>query len=115
MQHIVGDLPRTSAGSPTYPLDMVAALSADHKFLTLAVVNATDSEQKFSVEVRGVRLTGTATIWQMTSKELEAANHVGQSPQVEVKETAIGEVSSTLSVAPISVNIYRFPAVWTAE
>jgi hypothetical protein len=50
MQHIVGDLPWTSAGSPTYPLDMVAALSADHKFLTLAVVNATDSEQKFSVE-----------------------------------------------------------------
>ena len=30
-QHIVGDLPRTSAGSPTYPLDMVAALSPDHK------------------------------------------------------------------------------------
>ena len=115
MQHIVGDLPRTSADSPTYPLDMVAALSADHKFLTLAVVNATDSEQKFSVEVSGVPLTGTATIWQMTSKELEAANHVGQSPQVEVKETAIGEVSSTLSVPPISVNIYRFPAVRTAE
>ena len=30
-QHIVGDLPRTSAGSPTYPLDMVAALSADRQ------------------------------------------------------------------------------------
>jgi len=115
MQHIVGDLPRPSAGSPTYPLDMVAALSADHKFLMLAVVNATDSEQKFSVEVSGVPLTGTATIWQLTSKELEAANHLGQSPQVEVKETAIGEVSSTLSVPPISVNIYRFPAVRTAE
>jgi hypothetical protein len=42
-------------------------------------------------------------------------HHVGQSPQVEVKETAIGEVSSTLSVPPISVNIYRFPAVRTAE
>ena len=86
MQHIVGDLPRTSAGSPTYPLDMVAALSADHKFLTLAVVNATDSEEE--VQCRGRRRTPDRhrnTIWQMTSKELEAANHVGQSPQVEVK------------------------------
>ena len=43
------------------------------------------------------------------------ANHVGQSPQVEVKKPAIGEFPSTLSVPPISVNIYRFPAVRTAE
>ena len=34
-----GDQPETSSGSPTYPLDMVAALTEDRKFLTLAVVN----------------------------------------------------------------------------
>lgn len=113
-QHIVGDLPRTSAGSPTYPLDMVAALSADHTFLTLAVVNATDTEQKFDLSVRGARLTGNATMWQMTGKDLDAANRVGQTPQVEVKETAIGNAPKTLSVAPISVDIYRFPVVPTA-
>lgn len=108
-QHIVGGLPRTRAGSPTYPLDMFAALSADHKFLTVAVVNATDSEQKFSLNVSGVRLAGGATLWQMTGKTLDAANHVGQPPQVEVKESAIGAAPSTLTVAPISVDIYRFP------
>ena len=79
-QHIVGDLPRTSAGSPTYPLDMVAALSADHKFLTLAVVNATDSEQKFDLNVSGAHLAGNAKLWQMTGKDLDAANHVGPAP-----------------------------------
>ena len=42
------DEPKTSSGSPTYPLDMFAALTPDHKFLTLAVVNATDSEQKLT-------------------------------------------------------------------
>ena len=108
-QHIVGDLPRTSAGSPTYPLDMVAALSADRKYLTLAVVNATDSEQKFDLNISGAHLTGNLTLWQMTGKDLDAANHVGQKPQVEVKETAIGEAPATLSVAPISADIYRFP------
>jgi alpha-N-arabinofuranosidase len=108
-QHIVGDLPRTSAGSPTFPLDMVAALSADHKFLTLAVVNATASEQKFDLSVNGARLTGNGTLWQMTGKDLDAANHVGQPPQVEIKESAIGEAPATLSVAPISVDVYRFP------
>jgi len=107
-QHIVGDLPQTSAGSPTYPLDMVAVLSADRKYLTLAVVNATDAERKFDLDISGTRLTGNATLWRMAGKDLDAANHVGQTPQVEVKETAIGEASTTLSVAPISVEIYRF-------
>jgi alpha-N-arabinofuranosidase len=107
-QHIVDDLPRTSAGSPTYPLDMVAALSADHKFLTIAVVNATDSEQKFNLDISGARLSGGGTLWQMTGKNLEAANHVGQTPQVEVKESSVGELNKALSVAPISVEVYRF-------
>src|SRR5206468_2969149 len=31
------DQPNTSSGSPTYPLDMVATLSPDHKYLNLAV------------------------------------------------------------------------------
>jgi alpha-N-arabinofuranosidase len=108
-QHMVGDLPRSSAGSPTYPLDMIAALSADQNFLTLAVVNATESEQKFDLSVSGVRLSGNATLWRMTGKTLEAANKVSEPPQVEVKESAIDGAPTTFSVAPISVEIYRFP------
>jgi alpha-N-arabinofuranosidase len=88
---------------------MFAALTADHRFLTLAVVNATDSEQKFSLHVSGARLNGNPTLWQITGKDLDAANHVGQPPQVEVKQTPLGEVSTTLSIAPISINMYRFP------
>ena len=114
-QHIVGDLPRTSAGSSTYPLDMFAALSADRKFLTLAVVNATDSEQKFDLNVHGAQLTGAGTLWQLTGKDLEAANHVGQTPQVEVRETAVNGPSTMLSVTPTSVNIYRFAIAPTAH
>ena len=114
-QHIVGDLPRTSAGSPTYPLDMVAAISADHTFLTLAVVNATVSEQKVDLTVDGVRLSGNITLWRMTGNNLDAANKIGQIPQVKVKESAIAEAPKTLSVAPISVEIYRFPLAPTAR
>ncbi|UWZ81909.1 alpha-L-arabinofuranosidase C-terminal domain-containing protein [Occallatibacter riparius] len=108
-QHMIGDLPRTSAGSPTYPLDMFAALSADRKFLTLAVVNATDFEQRLDLSVNGLRLSGNAKLWRMTGKTLDAANKVGQPPQVEVKESAVSGAPSTLAVAPISVEIFRFP------
>jgi alpha-L-arabinofuranosidase len=107
-QHMVGDLPRTSAGSPTYPLDIVAALTDDRKLLTLAVVNATDSEQKFDLNVSGARLSGNAMLWWMTGKTLEAANRVGQPPEVEVKGFAIEGAPTTFSVAPISVEVYRF-------
>ena len=90
---IGGDQPKTNSGSPTYPLDMFAALTPDRKYLTIAVVNATESEQKFDLNVTGARLGGPSTLWQMTGKDLDAANHVGQEPQVEVKEIAIGNAS----------------------
>jgi len=108
---IAGDQPKSNPGSPTYPLDMVAALTDDHKYLTLAVVNATESEQEFDLNVTGVRVGGDSTLWRMTGNSVDAANRVGQPPQVEVRETALSEDPKTLSVAPISVNIYRFSVV----
>ena len=110
-----GDQPRTNSGSPTYPLDMVAALSADRKYLSLAVVNATESIQIFDLKVTGVRPAGESTLWQMTGKDLDAANRVGQEAQVQVKQIEIGEAPPTLSVAPISVNVYTFPVVQTRK
>jgi alpha-N-arabinofuranosidase len=112
---VAGDQPKVNPGSPTYPLDMFAALTSDRKFLTLAVVNATESQQKFNLNVTGVRLAGPAALWQMTANSLEAANHVGEPPQVEVKETSIGTPTPTISVAPISINLYRFPVVAGAQ
>jgi alpha-N-arabinofuranosidase len=110
-----GDQPKKSSGSPTYPLDMFAALTPDHKFLTVAVVNATQSEQKFTLSVTGARLAGPSKLWQMTGKTLEAANDVGETPQVEVKEISMSNAPGTISVAPISVNVYRFPVAQGAQ
>lgn len=109
------DEPKTRSGSPTYPLDMVAALSPDHKFLTLAVVNATETSRTFDLSATGVHLAGPSKRWQLTASSLDAANRVGQPPQVEIKETSIGDAPSTINVDPISVNIYRFPISQTAR
>jgi alpha-N-arabinofuranosidase len=93
---------------------MFAALSADKKFLILSVVNATDSEQTFDLNVSGTRLAGPSTLWQLTGSTLDATDRVGQPPQVEIKETT-DNASETISVAPISVNIYRFPVAPAAQ
>ena len=104
-----GDQPKINSGSPTYPLDVYAALTADRKFLNVAVVNATESAQKLDLTVSGTRLQGPATLWQVTASSMEAANHVGQAPQVELKEIQLGDAANPITVAPISINIYRFP------
>jgi alpha-N-arabinofuranosidase len=108
-QHLFGDFPRKQAGSPTYPLDMVAALSPDHKFLNLAVVNATDKTQHFTLNVDGLTLGGPSTLWQMTGNSLTAANNLGQPPQVTIRTIHMRSAPHTVAVAPISIDIYHFP------
>jgi alpha-L-arabinofuranosidase len=104
-----GDQPITNSGSPTYPLDMFAALTPDRKYLTLAVVNATETQHSFDLNVAGARLEGQPTLWQITGKDLQAADQVGQAPQVTITKTMVRGSGHQLSVAPISVNVYRFP------
>jgi alpha-L-arabinofuranosidase len=113
--HLVEGLPRTNAGSPTYPLDMVAALSPDHKYLNLAVVNATGSAEPLTLNVIGAKLEGKPTLWEMTGKDLDAADRVGKEPQVEVKKIAIANPGRELKVPPISVDIYRLPVMQTQQ
>jgi alpha-L-arabinofuranosidase len=106
---IGGDQPDTNSGSPTYPLDMFAALTPDHKSLTVAVINPTENPQAFDLNVGGRQLTGTAKLWQLTGKSLDALDKVGQQPQVGVREIAVDGIAQKFSVAPFCVNIYSFP------
>jgi len=104
-----GDQPAVNAGSPTYPLDVVAAFTSDRKFLTLAVVNPTTSTERLDLKIDGVRLQGKSRLWQMTGPSVDAADVLGHKPEVETVETPLPEVPTTLRVAPISINIYEFP------
>ncbi|HEX7893175.1 MAG TPA: alpha-N-arabinofuranosidase [Terriglobales bacterium] len=104
-----GDQPATNSGSPTYPLDMFAALTPDHKFLTLAVVNATEQPQSIELNIDGGHAGRASTVWQLTGKTLDAGNKVGQPPQVGVKESAMDSLPQSLSVEPSSVTIYKVP------
>ena len=108
-EHLFGDFPHKQAGSPTYPLDMVAALSPDHKFLNLAVVNATSKTQHFALNIDGITLGGPSTLWRMTGPSLTAANKLHQPPQVKVKTIHMDSTPHSVAVAPISIDIYRFP------
>jgi len=104
-----GDEPKVRSGSPTYPLDVLATLSPDHKFLNLAIVNATEKSQKLDLNVAGAKAGSSGTLWKLTATSLDAVNRAGQPAQVEIKESQVSRADNTITVDPISVNIYRFP------
>jgi len=105
------DHPQVRAGSPTYPLDIIAALSPDRRTLKIAVVNATLDPLRLTVGVNGAQLRGPGTAWVLTGKRPDAANSVGQSPQVIVRQGKAPDLSRGLTVPPISVSIFEFPAM----
>ncbi|MGA2329372.1 MAG: alpha-N-arabinofuranosidase [Bryobacteraceae bacterium] len=102
-----GDQPKVNAGSPTYPLDVSAALSSDGRFLTVAVVNPTESAQKLDLTINGVDLRGKGRLWRLTGPGINAVTGLTRH-EVQVTETPIDEVPKTLQVAPISIELYEF-------
>jgi alpha-L-arabinofuranosidase len=102
-----GDQPQVNAGSPTYPVDVTAAISSDGKRLTLAVVNPTQSIQKLQLTVKGIDLRGTGRAWHMTGPGVEAMTGLTKH-EVEVKEAPIGELPASLEIPPISIHLYEF-------
>jgi alpha-L-arabinofuranosidase len=103
-----GERPHVNAGSPTYPLDVAAALSADGRTLTVAVVNPTETARQLNLELRGIRAAGAGRVWRMAPASVTAANLANREPQVRVEEMA-ATASGAITIPAISVGVYAFP------
>jgi alpha-L-arabinofuranosidase len=101
--------PKVRAGSPTYPLDVIAGLSPDRRTLRLAVVNATFAPQRFSLKLDGLATRGSGKLWRLSGRSLEGVNKVGQPPGVTIQDSNIPALSGSLIAPPISTSIYEFP------
>jgi alpha-L-arabinofuranosidase len=104
-----GDQPRQNSGSPTFPLDVFAALSPDRKALYVAVVNATESAQTLDLELADAHAAGPAKILRLEGSGLNAANHIGKPAELAVRETTASEPAAATTVPPISVSIFSIP------
>ena len=103
-----GEVPNANAGSPTYPLDVAAALTADGKTLTVSVVNPSDRPQTLRLDLRAIAVAGPGTVWRMAPGSVTAANVVGREPQVRVDQAA-ADAAEPLAIPAISVAVYAFP------
>jgi alpha-N-arabinofuranosidase len=104
-----GEEPNVNAGSDTFPLDVVAAWSADRKSLTVAVINPTISEQQLELSIDGTVLMGSGRLWRMAPPDIKATITIGQKPGVVVEEQRLDAVPKTSAIAAWSVSIYEFP------
>jgi alpha-N-arabinofuranosidase len=103
------DKPKMSSGSDTYPLDAIAALTADRKTLTLAIVNPSESSQQIDVAFSGVSVQNKGKIWRISSEDLTAANAPGKPPVVDIVESPLTGASGRLTVPKFSISIFEFP------
>jgi alpha-N-arabinofuranosidase len=103
------DHPKVKAGSPTYPLDVVAGLSADRRVLKIAVVNPTFQPQPMTLSLAGVRIRGAGRVWRLTGASLAAVNKVGAPDGVTIREDRAPTPDRSLTVPPLSASIYEFP------
>ncbi len=97
-----GEQPQVNAGSATFPLDVVAAWTADRRTLTVAVINPTDEEQALNLQIRGVDLAGRGVLHRMTPAGPDDRDTV-------IQEQALDRVPVHPVLPPFSVNIYELP------
>ncbi|MCI4589508.1 alpha-N-arabinofuranosidase [Sphingobium sp. BYY-5] len=109
-KHVVGSAhPQVKAGSATWPLDMIAGLSPDGRYLRIGVVNATFKSQSVAIDMPHVRTRGQGKVWRITAKSLSAANKVGAKPGVTITEAAAPAMNGRLTVPPMSTSIFEYP------
>lgn len=109
-QYVVGSAhPQVRAGSPTYPLDVIAGLSPDGKALRIGVVNATFDTQTVALNLKALKAKSAGRKWVLTGASLKAENKVGQPAGVTIAESAAKLSGGRLTTAPTSVTVFEFP------
>ncbi|MGO9261853.1 MAG: alpha-N-arabinofuranosidase [Bryobacteraceae bacterium] len=91
-----GDQPHVNAGSPTFPLDVSAALTSDGKVLTVAVVNPAESGQQLDLSITGMELRGQGRHWRLTGPTIDSITGLSRH-EVQVTEMFLGETPKTLA------------------
>ena len=102
------DIGTKPTGSPTYPLDVLAAFSGDRKKFMLSVVNPTVEKQEFTPQISGVKLRGTGKLSQLAAPSVDADNEPGKEPIIKIVESSQTELPARVQVPPISVSVYEF-------
>jgi alpha-N-arabinofuranosidase len=103
------DKPQVSSGSPTYPLDIMAALSQDRKTLTVSVVNASEAGKDLVMDIAGGgTVAGSGRKWTIAGPNIQARNIAGREQVIRLVDSAVSDPGAPTTVAPFSINMYEW-------
>lgn len=89
------------------PLDVSAALTADKKALTVAVVNPTKDPAQLKLNLGSIRPTGKAQTWVIAGDDPKAYNQPGEPRKVDIREAAAADLAGPVSVQPLTVTLWK--------
>ncbi len=100
------------SGSPTYPLDVFAALGADRKRMAISVVNPTETAQECDLSLAGVQASGPSKVHQLTAPAgaLPADSGWGRfnGPPATLAESQTPRAPRRITLPPASLTVYEF-------
>jgi len=100
------------SGSPTFPLDVVAALRPDGNRLAVSVVNPTETPREWELDLLGAQAAGPARVWQVTAASAQAPAAPGgnpfNGPPATMAESTLPEAPKRVTVPPASLTVYEF-------
>jgi alpha-N-arabinofuranosidase len=103
-----GTIPVEVSGAPE-PLDVSAALTADRKALTLAVVNPTASAAALGLSWTTSISIQPSAAWRIAHPDPMAFNDLGSGPKVAIQALVPERLGPSVAVPGYSVTIWRIP------
>jgi alpha-N-arabinofuranosidase len=92
------------------PLDVSAAWTADHKALTVGIVNPTQQQRELAMDLKGAQLTGEGVLRLISHSDPMAYNEPGKEPSVAIEEKTVTGLTDKLNVPPLSISLYTLAA-----
>jgi alpha-N-arabinofuranosidase len=88
-------------------LDIVAAMSPDQAYLTLAIINTKAEKQEVVFDFGNSRIENTGRQWLIQNNDLMAYNDPDKQPAVEIKESDILMEDNRVEVYPYAIHLIR--------
>jgi alpha-L-arabinofuranosidase len=101
------------SGSPTFPLDVFAALRADRKTMAISVVNPTEMPQECDLNLAGLQASGPTRVYHLNAPAGAAPAPAGpgamfSGPPATVAESSLPQAPQRVTLPPTSLTVYAF-------
>ena len=88
-------------------IDIAAAWTTDRKALTIALVNPRQQAANIALDLKGLRLAETGTLWRIAGDAPSAHNDVSHPSRLKIVDQPV-KWAGRLEVPSLSINLYRF-------